>query len=263
SGQTANEQQVTELSTKLSSASTRVEEAKARLDQAAKSPTVAALRAKYAGVLRREAELATHLGPRHPSLIDIREQARDFRQAIDREPGRLTEAARGDYDRARATQEALERRLAALRSEVASTNQTMARLRDLDRDAEASRAVYQAFLARLRGAGEDRFSTANVRVLAEGKQPAEKSWAPAPLLLLAAALAFGAAAGAGLGAVRDRSDDRIRSRHDLEAACALPILAEIPGVLADHAPGDWRTRMLAKARAHRQGVTLMASLLDA
>ena len=280
SGQLVNEQQLTDLSSQLTQASARAEEAKARLDQigqlkradadpgaiseAVQSRTMTALRAQYAEVLRREAELATQLGARHPSMIDIKEQARDLRQVIDREVAHFAEAARGDHDRARATQEALERRLAALKREAVSTSQALVRLRELERDVEASRAVYQAFLVRSRETSEqERFSTANVRILSEASQPARKTWPPRAMFVLATALALGAVAGAGLGVIRDRSDDRIRSRRDLEAVSRLPILAEIPGLPEEDTQKDWRTRMLAKARAHRQGVALMAALLDA
>jgi uncharacterized protein involved in exopolysaccharide biosynthesis len=280
SGQLINEQQLTDLSNQLTLANVRAEEAKARLDQierlrrnrvdpvgiseAVQAPTLAALRAQYAEVQHREAELAAQLGARHPSIVDIKAQARDLRLVIDREVGRLSEAARGDYDRAGATQDTLERRLVTLKGEAVSTSQALVRLRALEREVEASRAVYQAFLARSREtSGQERFGTVNVRVLSETNQRAKKAWPPPAIIVLAAAFAFGAAAGAGLGVVRDWSDDRIRSRRNLEAVCQLPLLAEIPGISEDrNMKGRW-TRMLAKARAHRQGVALMATLLDA
>lgn len=271
SGQLINEQQLTDLSNQLTLASVRAEEAKARLGQierlrknradpagiseAVQSPTLAALRAQYAEVQHREAELTGQLGARHPSIVDIKAQARDLRQVIDRELGRLSEAARGDYDRALAAQDGLERRLATLRGEAV-------RLCALEREVEASRAVYQAFLAR-ETSERERFGTVNVQVLSEANQRAKKAWPPPAIVVLAAAFAFGAAAGAGLGVLRDWSDDRIRSRRDLEAVCQLPVLAEIPGISEDrNTKGRW-ARMLAKARAHRQGIALMAPLLDA
>src|SRR5262249_19780865 len=169
-GQPASGQQLTDLSNQLTAVTTRVEAAKARLEQierlkrpaadpiaiseVAQSPVLAALRAQYTEVLGREAELATQLGPRHPSMIDVKEQARDLRRAIDREVGRLAEAARGDYGRARATQESLERRLATLKRDAASTSQALAQLRELEREAETSRAIYQAFLTLSRETSE-------------------------------------------------------------------------------------------------------------
>src|SRR4051812_31862530 len=82
-GQLVNEQQLTELSNQLMLVGARADEAKARFDQiesrrqgkadagaiaeAMQSPTMAALRAQQAEVLRRKAELSAQLGERHPA----------------------------------------------------------------------------------------------------------------------------------------------------------------------------------------------------
>ena len=141
---------------------------------------------------------------------------------------RLAQAARGDYERAQATRQALLARLNGLKQEAVTTDQALVRLRELEREVEASRAVYQAFLTRSRETSEqERVNTTNVRVLSEANLPNKRSLPPRTIIVLGLALAFGAAAGAGLGFVRDWTDDRIHTRRDLEAVCGLPILAEI------------------------------------
>ena len=280
SGQLVNEQQLTELTNQLTLAGAKADEAKARLDQietlrrgkadagataeAVQSPTVAALRAQQAEVLRRKAELTARLGERHPSITDVNAQARDLQQAIDRELGRLAQAARGDYDRALATRQALLARLDDLKKEVVSTSHALVKLRELEREVEASRAVYQAYLTRSRETSEqERVNTANVRVLSEANLPNKRAFPPRSILVLMAALLFGAAAGAGLGLARDWTDDRIHSRRNLEAVCQYPILAEIPALPEDLGRRGWLARLIARARAHRQGASVMATLLDA
>jgi len=260
-GQLVNEQQLTELTNQLTLAGAKADEAKARLEQieqlrrgkidsgataeAVQSQTMAALRAQQAEVLRRKAELTAQLGERHPSVVDINAQARDVQQGIDREVARLAQAAKGDYDRALATRQALLTRLDAMKAESVNTSQALVRLRELQREVEASRAVYQAYLTRARETSEqERVNVTNVRVLAEAVTPNKRVWPPRSLIVLAAALAFGAAAGAGLGFARDWSDDRIYTRRKLAAICDLPILAEVPPF-----PDD--------------GANAMATLLDA
>jgi uncharacterized protein involved in exopolysaccharide biosynthesis len=279
SGQLVSEQQLSELANQLTAASTKADEAKARLDQieilrrgkvdagaiaeAVQSQTVAALRAQQAEVLRRKAELTARLGERHPSIADINAQAHDLQQLIDKEVARLAQAARGDYERAQATRQALLTRLNELKQEAVTTNQALVRLRELEREVEASRAVYQAFLTRSRETSEqERVNTTNVRVLSEANVPNKRAFPPRTLIVLALALAFGAAAGAGLGFVRDWTDDRIHTRHDLEAACSIPILAEIAALPDDSGPRGWWPWLRAKIRAWRNGTTVMATLLD-
>lgn len=280
SGQLVNEQQLTELTNQLTLAGAKADEAKARLDQierlrrgnadaaataeAVQSPTVAALRAQQSEVLRRKAELTSRLGERHPSIADVNAQARDLQQGIDREVGRLAQAARGDYDRALATRQALLGRLDALKKEAVVTSQALVRLRELEREVEASRAVYQAYLTRSRETSEqERVNTANVRVLSEANLPNKRAFPPRSILVLAAALLFGAAAGAGLGFVREWTDDRIHSRRNLEAVCSYPILAEIPALPADLGRKGWWAQSVARVRAYREGAAVMATVLDA
>jgi len=280
SGQLVSEQQLSELTNQLTVAGGKADEAKARLDQieilrrgkvdagaiaeAVQSQTVAALRAQHAEVLRRKAELTARLGERHPSITDINAQAHDLQQLIDREVGRLAQAARGDYDRAQATRQALQARLNDLKQEAVTTNQALVRLREFEREVEASRAVYQAFLTRSRETSEqERVNTTNVRVLSEANVPNKRAFPPRTLIVLALALAFGAAAGGGLGFVRDWTDDRIHTRRDLEAVCSIPILAEIAALPDESGPRGWWPWLRAKVRAWRHGTSVMATLLDA
>jgi polysaccharide biosynthesis transport protein len=280
SGQLVSEQQLSELTNQLTVAGAKADEAKARLDQieiltrgrvdagaiaeAVQSQTVAALRAQHAEVMRRKAELTARLGARHPSIADINAQAHDLQQLIDREVGRLAQAARGDYERAQATRQALLTRLNNLKHESVTTNQALVRLRELEREVEASRAVYQAYLTRSRETSEqERVNTTNVRVLSEANIPNKRAWPPRTLIVLALALMFGAAAGAGAGFARDWTDDRIHTRRDLEAACGFPILAEIACLPGESGQRGWWPWLRAKLRAYRHGTAVMATLLDA
>lgn len=276
-GQLVNEQQLTELTNQLTVAGAKADETKARLEQierlrkgnvdsgataeAVQSQTMAALRAQQAEVLRRKAELTAQLGERHPSVVDINAQARDVQQGIDREVARLAQAAKGDYDRALATRQALLTRLDALKAETVNTSQALVRLRELQREVEASRAVYQTFLVRSRETSEqERVNATNVRVLSEANTPNKRVWPPRSILVLAAALAFGAAAGAGLGFVRDWTDDRIYSRGKLAAICDLPILAEIPP-FPDGGPNTMATLLDAPKSPFAAGIHRLRYLL--
>src|SRR5262249_19858527 len=108
SGQLVNEQQLSELNNQLSLARGRTAEAKSRFDQirdlqrsgadigafseAVQSQTMTALRTQYAEIMRREAEQATSLGPRHPAVIEVHAQAQRVRLVINEEIARIAEA---------------------------------------------------------------------------------------------------------------------------------------------------------------------------
>ena len=220
SGTLVNEQQLTELNNQLGLARARTAAAKARLDQVAQvqlskdeigafpeavqSQTISALRSQYAEVMRREAEQMTSLGNRHPAVIEIQAEAERLRRMIDDEVHRIAVSARTEYESARANEETLAANLEKLKSNAVTTNGAMVTLRELDRDVQANRAVYEAFLVRARETGEqERVDTKNIRVISRADPPSRRSFPPSNLLIAVGALLLGVAAGTGIVVVRE------------------------------------------------------------
>jgi len=264
SGQLVNEQQLSELNNQLGMARARTAEAKARLDQverlqrtkgdigafpeAVQSPTITALRSQYAEIVRREAEQMTSLGARHPAVIEIQAQADRLRRMIEEEVNRTALSARSEYESARANEDALARNLEALKHNAVVTNEAMVTLRELERDVQASRAVYEAFLVRARETGEqERLDTKNIRVISRADRPLRRSFPPSNLLLALAALILGVGAGIGIAIARPPSDaaaqsgagrgfggkpDKAAAGSQPAAASAsdVPVLAVLPGL---------------------------------
>jgi uncharacterized protein involved in exopolysaccharide biosynthesis/Mrp family chromosome partitioning ATPase len=214
-GQLVNEQQLTELNNQLGLARARAAGAKARLDQiqqvqlskdeigafseAVQSQTITALRSQYAEVMRREAEQMTSLGERHPAVIEIQAEATRLRRMIEDEVHRIALSSRSEYESARANEEALAGSLEKLKGNAVTTNEAMVTLRELERDVQANRTVYEAFLVRARETGEqERVDTKNIRVISRADLPLQRSFPPSNLLLAMAALLFGLASGSGL-----------------------------------------------------------------
>jgi succinoglycan biosynthesis transport protein ExoP len=214
-GQLVNEQQLTELNNQLGLARARTAGAKARLDQiqqvqlskdeigafseAVQSQTITALRSQYAEVMRREAEQMTSLGERHPAVIEIQAEATRLRRMIEDEVHRIALSSRSEYESARANEEALAGSLEKLKGNAVTTNEAMVTLRELERDVQANRTVYEAFLVRARETGEqERVDTKNIRVISRADLPLQRSFPPSNLLLAMAALLFGLASGSGL-----------------------------------------------------------------
>ncbi len=214
-GRTVDEQQLTELNNQLTAAHTRTAEAKAKYDQVARlersgadrgatteavqSTTIGLLREQYAAAVQREATLTAELGPQHPYVIDARAQVRNAQRLIAEELARIAEAASNDYQRARANEETLANSLAALKRRATDMSLAFVKLRELEREAEASRAVYESFLGRARETREqERLDTVNVRILSEAQPPLERSFPPRRALLLLAGLLVGILGGIGL-----------------------------------------------------------------
>jgi polysaccharide biosynthesis transport protein len=239
SGQLVNEQQLTEMNNQLSAARARTAAAKARFDQvqqvqlsknefgafpeAVQSQTIAALRSQYAEVMRREAEQMTSLGARHPAVIEIQAEAERLRRMVDDEVHRIAISARTEYESARANEATIAANLEKLKSNAVTTNEAMVTLRELERDVQANRAVYESFLVRARETSEqERLDTKNIRVISRADIPLRRSFPPSNLLLAAGAILFGLAAGCGIVMARETYGFGGDSGSDLERDSGLP-----------------------------------------
>jgi uncharacterized protein involved in exopolysaccharide biosynthesis/Mrp family chromosome partitioning ATPase len=167
------------------------------IPEALQSQTIANLRAQYAEARKRYAELAGELGPLHPSLRQMDKQVEDLRRTINEEVDRYATSANNDLTRARDYEASLNKALDAQKDQSVQMSQAAVRLRELERDVEASRDVYQAFLKRSRETEEqESLNTSSARIIGEATVPQRRSFPPAMSLLAMVGFMFGALAAA-------------------------------------------------------------------
>lgn len=210
-----SDQQLSEVNGRLGSARAATLDAQARYDQIAasiaasgdggatsealRSPTLASLRGQYAEARRRQAELANDLGPRHPAIKSMETQVSDLKKNINEEVARFAQSARNDLTRARDYENSLVRALDSMKRQSLDMSQASVRLRELERDVEANRGVYQSFLKRSRETEEqESLNTSNARIIGEANTPRTRSFPPSMLLLMVLGCMFGALAAAAL-----------------------------------------------------------------
>ena len=240
-GQLVNEQQLSDLNNQLAAARARTAAAKARLDEveavqkskqdigafpaAVQSQTITALRSQYAEIMRLQAQQTTSLGDRHPAVIEIDAQAARLQRMIDDEVNRIALAARADYQSARASEDLLQHSVDALKQNALATDAAMVTLREMQRDVQASRAVYEAFLVRARETGEqERVDTKNIQVISKADLPMNRTSPPSDTILALGAILLGVAAGSGLVLARERWPEAMPQRPRLSRLPRLPRL---------------------------------------
>src|ERR1700726_2673069 len=223
-GELVNEQQLVNLNSQLSAARGRTAEAKARLDQvesvqkskaeigafpeAVQSQTISLLRSQYAEIMRRDAEQKSSLGERHPAVIEIEAQGARLQKMIADEVNRIAQSARAEYERAKLDEEALSRQVDGLKNTAVSTNESLVGLRELDREVQASRSVYESFLVRSRETGEqEQVDTKNIRIISKADRPLYRSSPPPSIILGMAAMLLGFASGVGIVIMRGSAED--------------------------------------------------------
>jgi len=240
-GNLVSEQQLTEINLRLVQARARVAEAQARFDQtrrpgadagsageALASTVVTNLRTQLAEISRREAELSSTLGNRHPSLLEVRAQMSNVQRLIGGELHRISRSSANELAVARENEKALSNELDRLSGRSQSTDSSLIALRDLERDADVSRKLYEAFLTRAKQTAEqERIETAAARILAPAEMPLGSSYPP-NVLLLVMALVFGLGIGATSAFLSEHLDDTVRSATQLRELTGLRVIVSGP-----------------------------------
>lgn len=237
------ERQLSDLSARLAEARALAGEARARFDllqRLASSPEPEAgarelgtseilseLRIRYSELRDAEADLLSRLGPRHPQIGALRAQLEGLRAQIAEATARAIEAARSEYLAASANEEGLAADLAALSDRANSVNGSLVRLRDLEREAQTARTLYESLLARIGEARErGEIEVEPVRVVSPAAVPVDAQGLS--VVLAAAVAAFcGASLGAAAAIGREKLDGKLRSSFQVEMAAGLSVLGTL------------------------------------
>jgi succinoglycan biosynthesis transport protein ExoP len=203
----------------------------AGLNEALQSPVIANLRSQYAEVARTEAELASALGSQHPTLQRVRAQLADLRRQIDGEIVRILAGVRNEYEVAQSREASLEGDLARLKEQAARFDRADVRLRELQREAQANRTLFDQFLARSKETTEQQsLQIPDARIVAPALAPVRPNRPGTPLLLLVA-LAVSLMLGVGVALVLEHLDRSYRTVAEVEHRLSMACLGLVP--LAD------------------------------
>ena len=168
------------------------------IPEALQSPTIGNLRAQFAEARKRYAELNSELGPRHPALRQVEQQVADLKRNIGEEVDRFALSAKNDLARAKEYEASLNSALETQKRQSVQMSQASVRLRELEREVEASREVYQSFLKRSRETEEqETLNTSSARITGEATIPQRRTFPPAMSLLAMVGFMLGGLAASG------------------------------------------------------------------
>lgn len=192
------------------------------------SPLIIHLRQQEAQMLSKRAELTENYGARNPKMIDIEAAIADNKAKIRIEAERITEGVRNDVAVARARETAITARLDEAKRELVQLDNAEVKLRPLQREAEASRNLFEAFLLRSKQI-VDQAQKSDAHVLADAEVPERPSFPRrGPLILLSSVGAF--FAGLLLALWIDHLDPGFRSLEQAAGSLGLRPLALIPSL---------------------------------
>ncbi|ADZ71447.1 polysaccharide biosynthesis tyrosine autokinase [Polymorphum gilvum] len=202
----------------------------AAVTEALNNPVIADLRSKYLEASKRYAEISQNLGASHIQAVKFRNDMTEYQKVIFDELGRIAESYQSELAIARSREKSIQDSLATMVGESAGTNETLVALRELEREAETYRNLYQTFMQRYQETVQQQsFPVTEARIITEAMPP-EKPSHPRKALVLALSLVLGGMAGVGAGALREfrdrgfRTGEQVRERLGLEFLGLLPIL---------------------------------------
>lgn len=243
-GSNLTEHQISDLSAQLaiqraelSAAESSLRNVQAQLQRGAsldtigevlRSETIRSLRAQQSEISRRRSDLSSRYGPRHPEILAVEREAADLEEQINREIQRIVAGLETEVNVARQRVGSLQNTLSGFREELVVNNRALVRLRELEREAEASRTLFESFLNRFRQTSEqDELATADARIVARATTPLNPS-SPNWMLNIALGIVLAGMIGAGAVVLLEVFDNGLRSEADVERDLRVGHVASVP-----------------------------------
>lgn len=253
-GRLLNEQQLAETNSALTIAKAQTAEAQARYDRLSsilkdenrntndlfndiatvtdslRNDVITRLRQQYLDLAAREADWAKRYGDQHLAVVNLRNQMREIRKSIGDELRRIGETYKSDLDIAKAREASVQATLQSTIDQSNDTSQAQIVLRDLESNAQSSRALADNFLQLyMLSVQQQSFPMTDARLITDASPPLTNS-DPKTLLIVFAAIVGGGALGFGIGWMRDALDRVIRTRNDIETTLGINCLAVTPRI---------------------------------
>ena len=233
SGTTVTSQQLSELNSQLIIAAADRAQKEAAVRGAggiSGSPMTQTLRTQEAELLRRQAELSTRYKPEHPTMINLKAQIDDIHQKIVQEANNAVRAAADEATAARAKEASLRTTLNTLTHSTGEQDKAQVQLAELQREAQANKALYEDFLNRFKQTSvQQDIQQADARAVAAATPPGGPSY-PNTRLYTIVALAASIFLGTLVALFLELLDNGFRTSDQLEKTLGLSTLGMVPAV---------------------------------
>jgi capsular exopolysaccharide synthesis family protein len=194
------------------------------------SPIIMDLRQREARLRSEQAQLAQEYGPRHPRVLQNQAEIDELAARLRQEIGSILRNLEDEVAIAAGREQALTETLAETKQDSAASRQTAIQLRELEREAEAKRSLYETLLRREKEIQEQQnLLQPDAEVVSLASVPDRPSF---PNLKLIAVIGFVTSAIVGplMAALAEHLDRGLRSGRQLEDTLHLPSLGLVPSV---------------------------------
>jgi capsular exopolysaccharide synthesis family protein len=192
------------------------------------SDTIENLRNQRSQVARQLADLSTRYGPKHPSVLQQQQQLQVVDKQIAEEVERIMSNLQAQVQIARDRTRSSEASVAASRQRLAANGQASVGLNELQRNADAAKAIYESFLTRYKETeGAKGLEQSDARILAPALPPDHASFPNRPLMA-ALGVVLGLSVGAGGVVLRNLLDAGLSTAEQVESFLGVRFLGTVP-----------------------------------
>jgi succinoglycan biosynthesis transport protein ExoP len=200
----------------------------ANISEVAANGSLTALRTQEADLNRRINEMSVQFGPAYPKLIQARAELASLRDRFMAATQSITLAVRAELDAAKSEEDELKTQLDRASVLAGATSQYEAELKQLEREAQSNRALYESFLNRFKELREQQdIQRPDARILAYA-WPSGAPSSPQYKTGLFAAFLVGCLLGMAGAIAAEKLDRVFRSASQVEKATGVAVLGMVP-----------------------------------
>lgn len=226
-------------------------------------PLIQQFKGEEARARTKVEELSRRYGPRHPVMEAAQSELNGASASLRSQVEQVVAGIERNYQLALANENSLQASFNANREQIQDISRKEFRLRELQRDVETNRALYDTFLTRLKEtAATADLKSANARVVDRAVLPTIPVKPRKPLIVLMAVM-LALMAGVGLTLLLESLNNTFKGSEQVETLLNLPVFGVVPlmaqkerSVLARVFSQGSDSRFAESIRTIRTGVVL-------
>ena len=217
------------------------------------SDSIRLLKESVSGARKREAELGTRYGPRHPEMQKVRAEIAEAESQLAVEIGRQVANLRNEYVVAERREMQLRQSLTTLKEQEAATKEASVKLSELQREALTSKQLYESLLGRYKQTSETQdLQLPDARIVEQADVPLHPS-SPKRKQIVLIALIAGFGLGMMLALGLEFATPGVSHPDDVERSLEVAYMASVPAI-AIQGPGVDPLRSIRLVLAEPRGI---------
>ncbi len=193
------------------------------------SKLIQGFRETESDLLAQEINLKATVPEGHPALTRLQARIEETQRNINAEAARIISATKVELDALEAQEITLAQDVRELETQALSQSANQVELRQLEREANASRALYENFLSRQQETtAQEDLQNADARILSPAEPPILAESQRKRIIVWASTL-LGLMAGVAIIFLLDRLNNTFRAPPQIEELTGYSVLATVPG----------------------------------